>query len=42
LATEIRTVVESVGEDPRRAVESLERVWRVTEEEMYQAFRHEG
>ena len=30
LATEIRTVVECVGEDLRRVVESLERVSRVT------------
>lgn len=34
LATEFRTVVECVGEDLRRVVESLERVSRVTEEEL--------
>jgi hypothetical protein len=32
LATEIRTVVECVGENLRRVVESLERVSRVTED----------
>jgi hypothetical protein len=34
LATEIRTVVECVGEELRRVVESLERVSRVTEEDL--------
>lgn len=36
LATEIRTVVECVGEDLRRVVESLERVSRVAKEESQQ------
>jgi hypothetical protein len=39
LPTEIRTVVECVGEDLRRAIESLERAARVTEEELHRAFR---
>jgi hypothetical protein len=34
VATEIRTVVECVGEDLRRVVKSLERVSRVTEEDL--------
>jgi hypothetical protein len=34
LATEIRTVVECVGEDLRRVVKSLERVSRVTEDDL--------
>ena len=34
VATEIRTVVECVGEELRRVVESLERVSRVTEEDL--------
>lgn len=38
LATEIRTVAECVGEDLRRVVESLERVLRVTEEELRRDF----
>lgn len=34
LATEIRTVVECVGDDLRRVVESLERVSRMTDGEL--------
>jgi hypothetical protein len=34
LGTEIRTVVECVGEDLRGVVESLERVSRVTEQDL--------
>ncbi len=35
-ATEIRTVVECVGEELRRVVESLERASRVTEQDLRQ------
>jgi hypothetical protein len=39
LATEIRTAVECVGEELRGVVKSLERVSRVTEEELASEFR---
>jgi hypothetical protein len=39
LATEIRTVVECVGEDLRRVVESLERGSRATEDDLLRGFR---
>jgi hypothetical protein len=42
LATEIRAVVECVGEDLRRTVESLERVSRVTEEKLFRDFDRGG
>jgi hypothetical protein len=42
VATEIRTVVECVADDLRRAIKSLERVSRVTEEDLRRDFRGRG
>lgn len=39
LSTEVRTVVECVGEDLRRAIKSLERATQITDDDLLREFR---